>query len=317
MTLGLSNWPGGAEPVWTGLGRKNRQALKREPSARSRILRLATDLAREELDQSDFTRNAAILLRETAGDGALGLTERGNFSRIAVAALRESMTWPDMEAAEELRAEKRFGNRMWGNSYSCVFWQSWASSLNGAGFGWKRRGWARACSRRGGTVRFRRCCSHSPSGRRTCRGSWARCPAGYRPGGRRITRGWCFGRCRRREANGRTSKVSRRCVPCRTTGCRKRTGIRRRCCSRCAFSGRCFGSDWWNSGNRTTCSRSCTGARAPCSIASCRSMSGSRTRVQPVARRRQTEPVGLAEQAACEGSGRYTDEHDKRKSDDG
>ena len=106
MTLGLSNWPGGAEPVWAGLGRKSRQALKREPSARSRVLRLGTDLAGKELGRSAFVRNAVILLRGTAGDGALGLTERGNLSRTAVAALRESMTWPDMEAAEELQAGK-------------------------------------------------------------------------------------------------------------------------------------------------------------------------------------------------------------------
>ena len=106
--LDVSKWPGGVAPVWTMLDPESAQALRAEPSAERRALRLASDLADEEFEESAFVRNALVVLERTAEEGWLWLTDKGNFRRDTVAALRESMTWPGMEATEQFRTGKAF-----------------------------------------------------------------------------------------------------------------------------------------------------------------------------------------------------------------
>ena len=108
MRTDLSKWPGGVEPVWRLLEPASVAALRAEPSAANRTLRLAADLPDEEFGGSAFVRNALIVLERTDSDGRLRLTGKGNFGRDAVAAMRESMTWPGMEATEHFRTAKAY-----------------------------------------------------------------------------------------------------------------------------------------------------------------------------------------------------------------
>ena len=105
-TLEVSEWPGGVAPVWTLLDPASLQALQAEPSAENRVLRLACDLTEEELVESVFVRNALVVLEHTAAETFVWLTDKGNFGRETVAWMRESMTWPDMEATEQFREGK-------------------------------------------------------------------------------------------------------------------------------------------------------------------------------------------------------------------
>ena len=57
MTLELSEWPGGMEPVWAMLDPKSAHALRNEPSAENRALRLVSGLTEEELALSAFIRS--------------------------------------------------------------------------------------------------------------------------------------------------------------------------------------------------------------------------------------------------------------------
>ena len=108
MRTDLSEWPGGVEPVWRLLEPGSVEALRAEPSAANRTLRLAADLPDEAFGESAFVRNALIVLDRVDRDGWLRLTGKGNFGRDAVAAMRESMTWPGMEATEHFRMGKAF-----------------------------------------------------------------------------------------------------------------------------------------------------------------------------------------------------------------
>ena len=103
LTLEVSDWTGGVEPVWILLDPSYRQALRNEPSADIWALRLACDLAQEELVQSEFVRNAMVVLEHTAVEAFVWLTDKGNFRRDTVTALRVAMSWPDMEATEQFR----------------------------------------------------------------------------------------------------------------------------------------------------------------------------------------------------------------------
>ena len=106
LTLEVSDWPGGVAAVWTLLDPASLQALQVEPSAENRVLSLACDLTEEELVESVFVRNALVVLEHTAAETFVWLTDKGNFGRETVAWMRESMTWPDMEAAEQFREGK-------------------------------------------------------------------------------------------------------------------------------------------------------------------------------------------------------------------
>ena len=106
VRLDLSDWPGGVAPVWAMLDPESAQALRDEPSEENRALRLASDLTEEEFGQSAFVRNALVLLEGMAVVRWLWLTDKGNFQRATVAAMRASMFWPGMEATEQFRADK-------------------------------------------------------------------------------------------------------------------------------------------------------------------------------------------------------------------
>ena len=104
--LEMSDWPGGIEPVWTLLEPESIEALRAEPLADSRALRLAADLPDEALAESAFVRNALIALELIGNEFLRSLTDKGHFGRDMVASMREAMTWPGMEATEQYRAGK-------------------------------------------------------------------------------------------------------------------------------------------------------------------------------------------------------------------
>ena len=106
LTLEVSEWPGGVALVWILLDPASLQALQAEPSAENRVLRLARDVTEEELVESVFVRNALVVLEYTAAEAFVWLTDKRNFGRETVAWMRESMTWPDMEATERFREGK-------------------------------------------------------------------------------------------------------------------------------------------------------------------------------------------------------------------
>ncbi len=106
--LNVSDWPGGVEPVWTLLDAESAEALRFEPLADNGAVRLADDLSEEELAGSAFVRNALVLLGEAGGGDALWTGTHGNLKMASVTRLRALMSWPGMEATEQLRAGKTY-----------------------------------------------------------------------------------------------------------------------------------------------------------------------------------------------------------------
>ena len=104
--LEMSDWPGGVEPVWTVLEPESKEALRAEPLADNPTLRLAADLPDEAFAESAFVGNALIALQRINDEFLPRLTMKGHFGRDMVAAMREAMTWPGMEATEQYRAGK-------------------------------------------------------------------------------------------------------------------------------------------------------------------------------------------------------------------
>ena len=104
--LEMADWPGGVEPVWNLLEAESARALRAEPAADNPALRLAADLPDEAFAESAFVRNALIAAELIANEFLPSLTEKGHFGRDMVASMREAMTWPGMEATEELRRGK-------------------------------------------------------------------------------------------------------------------------------------------------------------------------------------------------------------------
>ena len=95
-------WLGDLLPAWTVLERASIDALLEEPSSENPALRLAADLAADEIALSPVARNALVLLREAAG-GGLKLTPAGNLPRATVAVMEEAMTWPCRDPAATRR----------------------------------------------------------------------------------------------------------------------------------------------------------------------------------------------------------------------
>ena len=104
--LEMSDWPGGVEPVWNLLEPESALALRTEPAADNATLRLAAELPDEAFAESAFVRNALIALELISNEFLPRFTEKGHFGRDMVAAMREAMTWPGMEATEQYRTGK-------------------------------------------------------------------------------------------------------------------------------------------------------------------------------------------------------------------
>ena len=81
----VRKWLDGVEPAWTLLTFDSLQALRREPSANRRAIRIANDLSVDEIAGSAVARNTLILLRQTTERGGLPVTATGNLSRAVVA----------------------------------------------------------------------------------------------------------------------------------------------------------------------------------------------------------------------------------------
>ena len=106
--LDVSDWPGGMEPVWRLLEPESARALRVEPLAEGSAVHLADDLTEAELADSAFVRNALVLLREMDGGEMLWTGTNSNLKMKSVTRLRTLMSWPGMEAIEQLRAEKTY-----------------------------------------------------------------------------------------------------------------------------------------------------------------------------------------------------------------
>ena len=104
----VSDWPGGIEPVWRLLEPDSAEALRAGPLAEDGAVRLAGDLTEGELARSAFVRNALVLLEETGGADTLWMGTHGNLKMTSVTRLRALMSWPGMEATEQLRAGKTY-----------------------------------------------------------------------------------------------------------------------------------------------------------------------------------------------------------------
>lgn len=102
----VMNWLGGIEPAWTLLDQESFNALRQRPSSTAEPIRLAADLADDEIQQSAVARNALILLRAAAGGPGLKLTATGNLSRGVVAEMCDLFTWPGFDKTEAFRFHK-------------------------------------------------------------------------------------------------------------------------------------------------------------------------------------------------------------------
>ena len=106
--LDVSDWPGGIEPVWKLLESESARALRVEPLAEGSAVHLADDLTEAELAESAVVRNALVLLGEMDGGETLWTGTHGNLKMNSVSRLRTLMSWPGMEAMEQLRAGKTY-----------------------------------------------------------------------------------------------------------------------------------------------------------------------------------------------------------------
>src|SRR5580704_16254786 len=79
----VRQWLDGVEPAWTLLTFASFQALRCEPSANQRAVRIANDLSADEIAGSAVARNTLILLRQATERGGLPVTATGNLSRAA------------------------------------------------------------------------------------------------------------------------------------------------------------------------------------------------------------------------------------------
>jgi hypothetical protein len=102
----VRHWLDGVEPAWTLLTFDSLQALRREPSANHRAIRIANDLSADEIAGSAVARNTLILLRQTIERGGLPLTTTGNLSRAVVAEMRTIIEWPGYDQVHAFRLHK-------------------------------------------------------------------------------------------------------------------------------------------------------------------------------------------------------------------
>jgi hypothetical protein len=99
-------WLGDIVPAWTLLAQDSLAALRKPPSLHGSVLKLATDLAPEEIARSAITRNALTLLHSAAVFPGFKPTATGNLSRQVVAEMWEMFSWPDFDKEEARRFHK-------------------------------------------------------------------------------------------------------------------------------------------------------------------------------------------------------------------
>jgi hypothetical protein len=102
----VRQWLNGIEPAWTMLEFDSLNALRHEPSASNRAIRLEPDLADAEISGSAVTANALTLLRRAAEAGGLKLTATGNLSRAVVDEMFGIIQAPDYDKTESLSVQK-------------------------------------------------------------------------------------------------------------------------------------------------------------------------------------------------------------------
>ena len=97
----VKRWLAGVEPAWTLLELDSLMALRKEPSAENRALRLAANLMNQDLLGSSIARNAVVLLDAAVKAKGLKLTATGNLARSVVEEMRpfEGLTLPAIRAA--------------------------------------------------------------------------------------------------------------------------------------------------------------------------------------------------------------------------
>jgi hypothetical protein len=99
-------WLGGIQPAWTMLGWDSFLALHYPPAPDHGAIRLAADLAPDEIQQCAIARNAIILLHATATGSGSKLTATGNLSRAIVGEQIERMEWPGFDKDLHLKYQK-------------------------------------------------------------------------------------------------------------------------------------------------------------------------------------------------------------------
>jgi hypothetical protein len=99
-------WLDGIEPAWTLLDQDSFPALRRPPESPGSVIRLARDLAADEIGQSIVASRMAILLRSAIEAPGLKLTATGNLSRGVVAEMIDRFEWPDFGKEKAFRFNK-------------------------------------------------------------------------------------------------------------------------------------------------------------------------------------------------------------------
>jgi hypothetical protein len=102
----VKRWLAGVEPAWTLLELDSLMALRKEPSAENRALRLAANLMNQDLLGSSIARNAVVLLDAAVKANGLKLTATGNLARSVVEEMRQSFEWPGHDKASAFALHK-------------------------------------------------------------------------------------------------------------------------------------------------------------------------------------------------------------------
>jgi hypothetical protein len=102
----VRRWLNGVEPAWTMLDFDSFNALRIEPSADNRTIRLETNLSQMDLSGSAVLRTASLLLQRAADAGGLALTATGNLSRSVVAEMIDIVEWPGLDKDELFQFNK-------------------------------------------------------------------------------------------------------------------------------------------------------------------------------------------------------------------
>jgi hypothetical protein len=102
----VRRWLNRVEPAWTMLDFDSFNALRAEPSASNRTIRLEPNLTATDLSGSAVAQVARMLLARANDPGGLKLTATGNLSRAVVAEMVEMIEWPGLHREELFQFHK-------------------------------------------------------------------------------------------------------------------------------------------------------------------------------------------------------------------